>query len=127
MNLTQKILFLLGITVFVVMGIFPPWTPKNETADMLLKLTEGDYHKPNAQVTSIKSEPILSKRSFYNYHFILCRPRVAKTKDGYEMPLLIKIDIVKLSVQWLIVAAITSGLVVLFAANPKVLIRQPVR
>jgi len=85
-----------------------------------MSLTEGDYFKPHSQVTSIKSEPILSKRNFYNYHFILCRPRMAKTKDGYEMPLLIKIDIVKLSVQWLVVAAITSGLVVLFDTKPKV-------
>ena len=98
------------------MGIFPPWTPKIETEDMLSKLTEGDYLKLNAQITSVISK----QRSFYNYHFILCRPRVAKTKDGYEMPLLIKIDIVKLSVQWLIVAAITSGFVVLFATKPKV-------
>jgi hypothetical protein len=116
MNLPQKLFFLLGVTVFVVMGIFPPWTPNIETEDMWSKLTEGDYLKLNAQVTSVISK----QRSFYNYHFILCRPRVAKTKDGYEMPLLIKIDIVKLSVQWLIVTAITSGLVVLFAAKPKV-------
>jgi hypothetical protein len=116
MNLPQKLFFLLGVTVFVVMGIFPPWTPKIETEDMWSKLTEGDYLKLNAQVTSAISK----QRSFYNYHFILCRPRVAKTKDGYEMPLLIKIDIVKLSVQWLIVTAITSGLVVLFAVKPKV-------
>jgi hypothetical protein len=119
MNLTQKLFFLLGITVFVVMGIFPPWTPKSETGDMLSKLTEQDYFKPNAQVTSIRSGPMLSKHNFYNYHFILCRPRMPKTKDGYEMPLLIKIDIVKLSVQWLMVAAITSGLVVLFDPKPK--------
>ena len=127
MNWNQKLFFLLGITVFVVMGIFPPWTPKSETGDMLSNLTGNDYFNPNAQVTSIQSKPILSKHNFYNYHFILCRPRLAKTKDGYEMPLLIKIDIVKLSVQWLVVAAITSGLVVLFAANPKVLIRKPVK
>ena len=116
MNLPQKLFFLLGVTVFVVMGIFPPWTPKIETEDMWSKLTEGDYLKLNAQVTSVISK----QRSFYNYHFILCRPRVAKTKAGYEMPLLIKIDIVKLSVQWLIIAAITSGLVLLFATKPKV-------
>ena len=116
MNLTQKLFFLLGVTVFVVMGIFPPWTPKSETGETLLKLTGEDYLKANSQVTSVISK----QRSFYNYHFILCRPRMAKTKDGHEMPLLIKIDIVKLSVQWLIVAAITSGLVVLFAAKPKV-------
>jgi len=114
MNFIQKLFFLLGVAIFVVMGIFPPWTPKSEPADMLSKLTEDNYFKPNSQVTSV-----LSEHTFYNYHFILCRPQKAQTKDGHEMPLLIKIDIVKLSVQWLIVAAITSGLVVLFVTKPK--------
>jgi hypothetical protein len=83
MNQKQKICLWLGIIVFVLMGIFPPWTlPVN-------------YHGAKLQRNC-------------GYKCILTPPEISLE----EASVATSIDFSRLCVQWAMVAVVTGGLLV---------------
>ncbi|MHC4642692.1 MAG: hypothetical protein ACYS32_13685 [Planctomycetota bacterium] len=85
MNKKQKICLWVGIAVIVFMGFIPPW--------VYTKISYAVGQAGNA-----------------GYHCILYppEPRVVSLREG------IRIDILRLLVQWAIVSVITGGLIVTF-------------
>ena len=83
MNKMQKIVFLIGILVFVLMGLYPPW---------IYRIDSLNIHQDTD----------------FGYHFITNAPR--KSAPPYAGSSIINIR--RLCVQWSLVAVVTCGLVV---------------
>ncbi len=99
MNRKQIIVLWIGIAAIVIMGIFPPWILNAEGASLMIQ-TQREISE-------------LSNQNFHTYHFILSGPRVK------NVSFLLRVDLPKLSVQWITVAAITGGLLVTFRDKKK--------
>jgi len=106
MNRKQIIVLWIGIAVIVVMGIFPPWMLKKN--EMLQNDDMQGFILMNDVARTTLELPVRFAL-FHNYYPIWSRP-----KDGTDILLLLEIDIVELSIQWIIVIAITGGLLVTF-------------
>lgn len=105
MNRKQIICLWIGIGVFILMGLFPPWVSKygrfsgymfafNPTSHSLPPYLEGRENKPVP---------------YYTYDPSL------------------RVDISRLSVQWIIVAVITGGLLLTFREKGLTLQGKPAK
>lgn len=102
MNLKQKICLWIGIGVFVLMCLFPPWTLQLTSTSIL--------------TLSFDQKQWLAGQKSSAYKFLLTPPQLmGAAKIGVPF----QIDVPKLGIQWAVVAVITGGLLVTFKDKKK--------
>ena len=102
MNRTQLNVLWIGIGVFVLMGLFPPWTLQLTSTSIL--------------TLSVDQKQWLASQKSSAYKFLLIPPQLmGAAKIGVPF----QIDVPKLGVQWAVVVAITGGLLVTFKDKKK--------
>ena len=89
MNRKQMVVLWVGLSIFLLIGIFPPWL-----------------------YTSVWGEGIHPEKDA-GYYFILIPPKPEKSLMG------IKLDVQRLCVQWIIVSVATGGFILTFRGKKK--------
>lgn len=91
MNNKQKIVLWIGLIVFLISGIFPPWVQVFDDGKTYNEKDQG-------------------------YHFLMKPPEVIFDSDTYaewyKMQFRMKIDIARLIIQWIIITVIITGFIV---------------
>ena len=95
MNRTQLKVLWIGIGIFVLMGLFPPWT---------LQLTST-----STLTLSIDQKQWLAGQQSSTYKFLLTPPKLMRAA---KIVVPFQIDVCKLGVQWAMIAVVTGGLLV---------------
>jgi len=109
MNKKQKIWIWVGITIIVLMGLFPPWVVKQV-------IPKGDWN-----IITLRKYIFILKAPYFHYKALpppppKSHPKYAEAYMGIEPEFnhAEQIDITRLLIQWFIVALITGGLIVTF-------------
>ena len=109
LNKKQKICLWVGITIIVLMGLFPPWVVKQV------------FQKGNWNTITLRKYIFIFKAPYIHYKAI-SPPHPKAPKDIVESYKSIRagfnhveqIDVTRLLIQWFIIALITGGLIVTF-------------
>ena len=96
LNKNRKNVILVGISLIVLMGLFPPWI-------------SGTY-------TTSNNNPRFFEESAGGYHFIFAPP--AKWV-GLKTTWVYRLDYSRLFLQWLLIVAVSGGLIFLFREPQK--------
>lgn len=96
MNLAQKRVAFIGIVLFTLIGLFPPWTYTIDLQSMHSERPAGSY-----------------------FLFDPPAPRVLDTPSlGVQWGSGVKLDVSSLAVRWVLVATVTCGLILVLRGKP---------
>lgn len=104
MNRKQKIVLWIGIGIFVLMALFPPWTLQLTSTSIL--------------TLSYEEKRWLAGQKSSTYKFLLTPPQLGVADQKIGVPFF-QIDVPKLGVQVAVVAVITGGLFVTLKEKKK--------